>query len=76
MYLVDGGSTPDTLAIYRQNMYTPGGETNAAWWERKYPGMYNSITGIAVNINNFRVVDTVSWYGARLLEEHSECISH
>ncbi len=74
MYLVDGGSTIDTLAIYRQNMYTPGVETNAAWWERKYPGMYNSITGIAVNISNFRVVDTVSWYGARLLEEHSECV--
>jgi hypothetical protein len=74
MYLVDGGSTPDTLAIYRQNMYTPGGETNAAWWERKYPGMYNSIT--SVSAGNFRVVDTVSWYGSRLLEEHSECLPH
>ena len=76
MYLVDGGSTIDTLAIYRQNMYTRDVETNASWWERKYPGMYNSITGIAVNISNFRVVDTVSWYGARLLDEHSECNPH
>ena len=71
MYLVDGGSNNETMALYRQNMHTPGGETNAAWWERNFPGLYNSITG--VRAENFRVVDTVSLYGARLLWEHSEC---
>ena len=71
MYLVDSGSNNETMALYRQNMYTPGVETNAAWWERNYPGLYDSITG--VRAENFRVVDTVSLYGARLLWEYSEC---
>ena len=71
MVLVDNGSNDYTMALYIQNMYTPGGETNKQWWNRKYPGLYDSITGIKAE--NFQVVDTGDIYGARLLMDHSEC---
>ena len=71
MVLVDGGSNDETMALYVQNMFTPGVETNRQWWDRNYPGLYNSITGIKAE--NFRVVDTGDLYLSRLLWEHSEC---
>ncbi|MBF8275946.1 MAG: uncharacterized protein HW390_1019 [Candidatus Brocadiaceae bacterium] len=70
MVLVDNGSDNDTMALYLQNMYTPGVETNVHWWEQNYAGLYGSITGIKAS--DFRVVDTDALYGAGLLWEHVE----
>lgn len=78
MVLVDGGSNDTSMALYIQNMYTPGGKTNRQWWDDPYAvpcfsGLYNSITGITAA--NFRVVNTEDVYpvSPRLLWEHSEC---
>jgi hypothetical protein len=75
MYLVDGGSNNETAALYLQNMYTPNVERNIDWWNRNYPGLFSSITGIHVTHENFRVVNTESqfFHDARPLPEHSEC---